>query len=96
MSCGIEDITTFPVIVYGFPEAYFDSEPEIGLLNTPSPLTTSAQVRSIMTGSSVTEDTAMQRMLYTFTSLGGYEICLTVTNPADCEDTYCRSIIIGK
>ena len=33
-----------------------------------------------MTGSSVTEDTAMQRMLYTFTSLGGYEICLTVTN----------------
>ena len=95
VSCGIEDITTFPVIVYGFPEAYFDSEPEIGLLNTPitfNNLSTGAVYYDWFFSDGGYSDA--ENAVHTFTSLGGYEICLTVTNPADCEDTYCRSIII--
>ncbi len=93
--CGIAETESFPLFVEGKPIAFFDSDPAIGLINSPitfNNLSENAVTYSwnFSDGTSSIEEDATK----TFTSLGGYEICLTAYNNAGCEDTYCRSIVI--
>ena len=93
--CGIAEVETFQLVVEGNPVTLFDSEPAIGLMNTPiafNNLSTNASTFNwqFSDGGS----SAATNPTYTFNSIGGYEICLTAYNNAGCEDTFCREIQI--
>lgn len=93
--CGIAEVETFPLVVEGNPIALFDSEPAIGLLNTPILFSNlSANASSFDWQFSDGGSSDATNPTYIFNSLGGYEICLTAYNNAGCEDTYCREIQI--
>ncbi|MCX6235441.1 MAG: PKD domain-containing protein [Bacteroidetes bacterium] len=44
-------------------------------------------------GDGTTSD--IQNPVHTFSSVGAYDVCLTINNPVDsCQDTYCQSVFI--
>lgn len=93
--CGIADVTIIPINVYGYPDAFFDSYPMVGLVNTPvtfNNLSTNAVSYDWFFSDGGYSDE--ENPEHTFTTLGGFEVCLTATNVAGCEDTYCRAITI--
>lgn len=93
--CGIADIETIPLVVEGFPVAYFSSEPAIGLLG--------AEYTFINQSTGATEYdwyfgdggySSDVNPVYRFESTGSIEVCLKATNASGCEDYYCRQIQI--
>ncbi|MBC8046120.1 MAG: PKD domain-containing protein [Fimbriimonadaceae bacterium] len=93
--CGYTDEYTETFTVFDLPVAYFDPEPSFGIANAPTTFVNLCEYASeyLWTFSDGTFSTEESPTKY-FPGLGNFEVCLTATNPAGCEDTYCRNIAI--
>lgn len=95
--CGFNDTVTSVITVYDYPVAGFTSTPE-----TPS---TFAPVTFTSTSSGATTwewefgdgfTSTEENPSHLYPLAGNYEVCLTVTNDAGCEDKICDSVIIEE